>query len=142
MPEKTKKPIIDGLFRWPSKEPKLLAGRCKICKTVTFPRKPFCPNPDCKGEKVRENVEEIELSNKATLYSYSFQMYQPPEPFKFDPWRPFAIGMADFPEGIRIWGMVTRMENLKLGMPIEVTTGKLYEDAQNEYITWMWKPVS
>jgi hypothetical protein len=24
---------------------------------------------------------------------------------------------------------------------LEMTVGKLYEDAENEYITWMWKPV-
>jgi len=51
--------------------------------------------------------------------------------------------MVDFPEGIRIWGIIVKMEkeNLEIGMEVETTVGKLYEDEENEYITWMWKPV-
>ena len=139
MPAKTKKPIIEGLFSWPSDKPRLIASRCKKCKAVAFPKRPFCPNPDC--EKDRDLVEEIEISNKGTLYSYSFQLYQPPEPFRYEPWQPYAIGMVDFPEGLRVWGMITRMEDLKLGMPVETVAGKLYEDDENEYISWMWKPI-
>ncbi len=139
MATKEKKAIIEGMFSWPSADPRIIASRCKKCGTVAFPKRPFCPNPDC--EKARENVEEIELSKKGTLYSYTYQLFEPPAPFKMEPFKPYAIGMVDFPEGTRIWGMITRMENLKLGMPVETTVGKLYEDEENEYITWMWNPI-
>jgi len=71
---------IEGLFTWPSDDPRIIASRCKKCGTVSFPKAPFCQNPDC--EKVRENVEVIELSKEGTLYSYSVQNYQPPLPFR------------------------------------------------------------
>jgi hypothetical protein len=106
---------------------------------VAFPKLPFCQNPDC--EKVRENIEVVELSKRGTLYSYTYQIYAPPAPFKKEPFEPYAIGMADFPEGIRIIGIITRMENLRIGMEVETTVGKLYEDEEREYITWMFKPV-
>jgi len=139
MTTENKVPVIEGLFTWPSEEPRIIASRCKKCGTVAFPKAPFCPNPDC--EKVRENVEEVELSKKGKLYSYTFQRYQPPAPFRYEPFQPYALGMVDFPEGIRIWGIITRMENLKIGMEMETTVGKLYEDGGNEYITWMWNPI-
>lgn len=137
--EKEKVPLIEGLFTWPSDSPKLIVSRCKKCGTVAFPAFPFCHNPKC--EKVRENMEKVELSRRGVLYSYAYQHYQAPAPFRYEPFRPYAVGMVDFPEGIRIWGMVTRAEGLKIGMPVETTVGKLYEEEGKEYITWMWKPL-
>jgi len=141
MPSKKKVPVIEGLFTWPSDDPRIIVSRCKKCRTVSFPKAPFCENPDC--EKVRENIEEIELSKRGTLYSYTHQIYPPPLPFRYEPAEPYPIGMVDFPEGIRIWGIIVKMEkeNLEIGMEVETTVGKLYEDEENEYITWMWKPV-
>jgi uncharacterized OB-fold protein len=49
--------------------------------------------------------------------------------------------MVDFPEGLRIYGIITMTEKLNIGMEMETTVGKLYEDQENEYITWRWKPV-
>ena len=138
MTVKEKVPIVAGLFKWPADDPRIIASRCKKCGTVSFPKAPFCQNPDC--EKKRENVEQIELSKKGTLYSFTFQRYQPPLPFRYEPFQAYALGMVDFPEGIRIWGVITRMDNLKIGMKMETTVGKLYEDEKNEYLTWMWKP--
>ena len=139
MTQKNAIPVVEGLFEWPSTEPRLLASRCKKCGSLAFPKRPFCTNPDC--ETKRENIEVVKLDKKGTVYSFTYQIYQPPEPFKMDDFKPYAIGMVDFPEGLRIWGMFTRKENLKLGMAVETTVGKLYEDDKNEYITWMWKPI-
>ena len=139
MTTKSKVPRVEGLFTWPSDDPRIIASRCKKCGTVSFPKAPFCQNPDC--EKVRDNVEVIELSKEGTLYSYTVQNYQPPLPFRYEPFEPFPLGMVDFPEGIRIWGIITRKENLKSGMKMRTTAGKIFEDEENEYYTWMWNPV-
>lgn len=139
MAAKKQVPIIEGLFTWPSDKPQLIASRCKKCRTVSFPKAAFCGNPDC--EKLRENVEEIKLSNSGTLWSFTTQIYAPPAPFKKEPFEPYGIAMVDTEEGLRVLGILTSNDNLKLGMKVEMTTGKLYEDEENEYITWMWKPV-
>lgn len=140
MTNKKRVPVIEGLFTWPSDDPRLIISRCKKCGGASFPRAPFCPNPDC--EKSRDNVEVVELSKRGKLYSYTYQIYAPPAPFKMEPFEPYAIGMLDFPEGLRIYGIITTMENLKIGMELETTVSKLYEDEGNEYITWMWRPVA
>jgi len=139
MAAKKQVPIIEGLFTWPSDKPQLIASRCKKCRTVSFPKAAFCGNPDC--EKLRENVEVIKLSNSGTLWSFTTQIYAPPEPFKKEPFEPYGIGMVDTEEGLRVLGILTSNDNLKVGMKVEMTAEKLYEDEENEYITWMWKPV-
>ena len=131
-------PLAEGLFTWPSDQPRLIGSRCKKCGTPAFPASPYCTNPDC--EKKTENVEQIELSNKATLYTFAVQAYPMPEPFKMEPFEPFPLGMLDFPEGLRILGMLTT-DQVEIGMEMEMTVKKLYEDEENEYITWAWKPV-
>ena len=136
---KNKVPLIEGLFTWPSDDPRIIAWRCKKCATVAFPKVAFCPNPDC--EKVHENLERIELSKRAKLYNYTRQIYAPPPPFKKEPFEPYGIGMVDFPEGLRVLGMITRTDRLEIGMEVETTVGKLYEDEENEYLTWMWDPL-
>ncbi len=137
--EKEKVPIVGGLFSWPSDDPRLIASRCKKCGVVTFPKAPFCPNPDC--EKVKENVEEITLSKRGRIWSWSIQHYPPPPPFKYEPFKPYAISIVDLPEGIRVLGILTTTENLNIGSEVEMTVGKLYEDEEREYITWVWKPM-
>ena len=141
MATKTKKqvPIIPGLFTWPSDKPQLIASRCKKCQTVSFPKAAFCANPAC--EKKRENMEVVNLSNTGQIWTFTTQIYAPPAPFKKEPFSPYGIAMVDLPEGLRVLGILTTNENLKLGMKVEMTVGRLYEDEENEYITWMWRPV-
>jgi len=136
---KNRVPLVEGLFTWPSDKPQLIASRCAKCGTVTFPKAAFCCNPDC--EKKRENVEVINVSNSGTLWTYTTQVYAPPAPFKLEPFEPYGIAMVDTPEGLRVYGILAvSTDGLELGQKMEMTVGKLYEDDDNEYITWMWKP--
>ena len=139
MNQKNKIPIVEGLFKWPSNVPRLIASRCKRCGVISFPRAPFCNNPDC--EKVRENVEEILLSNRGKLFTYTIQRYMPPEPFRYEPDNPYGVGMVDLPEGVRVLGMLSTIENLRIGMEVEMTVDRLYEDEEKEYITYVWEPM-
>ena len=139
MVDKKKVPLVEGLFTWPSDTPQLIGSRCKKCGTVSFPKAPFCPNPDC--EKSTENVEVVELSNRGKLYTWTVQVYPPAQPFKMEPFEPFPIGMVDLPEGLRVLGMLTT-DKVDFGAEVEMTTRRLYEDDKNEYVTWAWKPVS
>ncbi len=136
---KEKKPVIEGLFTCPPEETRLLVSRCKKCGSVSFPKRPYCPNPDCK--KKHEDIEGIRLSKTGKVYSFAVQLYRPPAPFRMEAAGPYALGMVDFPEGLRVWGIFTRKDNLQIGMDVETVAGKLYEDAGIEYITWMWKPI-
>lgn len=134
--EKKQIPVEAGLFTWPSSEPKLIASRCKSCGTYSFPKSYTCPNPDCDAK----DVEEVLLSGKGKLASYTIQRYVPPQ-FRMEPFKPFAIGLVELPEGINVLGMLTTTENLKTGMDLEMVVEGLYTEGENEVMTWMFRPV-
>ena len=54
-------PIQDGLYTWPSDRPQLIAGKCKGCGEITFPRQDACPG--CTGR----NAEEVLLSPRGIV---------------------------------------------------------------------------
>jgi len=139
MPDKKKVPLIEGLFTWPSDKPQLIASRCKKCGALFFPKVPYCGNPDCPKDKA--NMELVNISNTGTIYTYTIHNYAPAIPFKMDPFKPYGVAMVDVLEGLRVLGMTTTIEGLKIGQKVEMTVGTLYEDTENAYITWMWKPV-
>jgi uncharacterized protein len=136
---KNKVPLVEGLFSWPADKPRLIGSRCKVCGTMSFPKQPFCPNPDCK-EKTYDNVEVVQLSNTGTIYTWTVQVYPPAPPFKMEPFAPFPIGMIDLPEGLRVLAMLTT-DKVEFGQEVEMTTRKLFEDDKNEYITWAFQPI-
>jgi len=140
--EVRKIPIVDGVFTWPSDDPKLIASRCKICNTVIFPKSPVCRNPNCKDKM---NVEEILLSRRGKLLTFTLVYYPPPPPYVVpDPFVPYAIGEVAFQEGIAVLGQMTeyKYEDLKIGMEVEMVLDKIFDNADgNEVITWKFRPV-
>ena len=48
-------PIAEGLYTWPSDEPQLIASRCKACGEVAFPAQSGCATIDQRlhGNHVR-----------------------------------------------------------------------------------------
>ena len=140
MAAKTQIPIEEGLFTWPSDQPSLIGSRCKSCGEYFFPQVNICQNPDCTDK----NVEEMSLSRRGTLWSYTIQQYAPPPPYRGPV--PLTIGLMELPkENIKIMGQLVegvRPEDLKIGMDLELVLEKLFEDENgNEVVTWKFKPV-
>jgi uncharacterized OB-fold protein len=138
--QKQKIPAVEGLFSWPSDDPRLIVSRCKSCKTCYFPPVSTCVNPDCDD---KGGVEQVHLSRRGKLWSYTTQHYCPPQPFPYkskEEYAPFAIGIVEFPEGIRVAGMLTTTGSLEIGTEYEMIVDKLDEDEENEYLTWKFRP--
>jgi len=139
-----KKPVFPELFTWPSDDPRLVATRCKSCGYCAFPKTFTCGNPNCTNK----DTEEILLSRIGILWSWTTQYYKPPTPFiASDPYVPFAVGLVEFPEGIKILGIITGCNDpdkqLKVDIPMEVVAEKLFIDEQgNEAIGWKFKPIN
>lgn len=135
-------PIIEGLFTWPTDDPRLIGGRCSTCGTAFFPKSYQVHNPDCKEAQ----VEEILFGKTGILKSYTTQNYLPPKPFKGpEPFVPYSIGMVEFPEGVQIYGIMTGCEfdDLKTGMEVELVIEKLHEDELgNDMMTWKFRLIS
>ena len=135
-------PAIEGVFTETPEGPRLRGSRCASCGAAYFPRSPVCRNPACDDKR----VEDVNLSPRGTLWSYTVQYYKPPPPARFDdPFTPYGLGLVDLPEGIRVMGMLTSADPdaLKPGLEMELVLDTLYHnDEGDEVITWKFRPVS
>ena len=136
-------PAIDGLFTWPSEEPRLIGVRCDDCGTLSFPKSAELHRPNCPGE----TVSEMLFSRRGTLVSWTVQRYAPPPPYVSDPatFQPFAIGTVALPEGIQIPGQLTGIDidDDEDGIEVELVVDTLYEDDEGcQVLTWKFAPVT
>ena len=139
MTEKNKVLVEEGIFEIPaspSDEPRLIAGQCRNCGEVTFPRQTGCPN--C----CQDDIEEVKIGPKATLYSFTNVNHPVPEGYKGP--IPYGVGLVDFPEGARIVAHLAEHdpEKLKVGMDMIMVIDKLFDDEEgNEVIGFKFKPL-
>ncbi len=131
-------PVIPGLFTM-GPEQKLIGTKCTSCGTHYFPQALSCSNPLCKDKK----VEQCLLSKRGKLWTYTFQYYPPPAPFKMDPFVPYGVGLIELPEKVRVVGILTETDpqKLKIGMEMELVIDKMYEEGGKDYVTWKFKSV-
>ena len=141
MTTKRQIPVAEALFTWPSDKPSLIGTHCKSCGDYFFPKTFTCHNPNCKDKE----IEEVNLSRRGKLWSYSILHYPPPPPFvASDPFEPTPIAEVEIPEGLKILGMMEgcKPEDVKIGMEVELIVGELYTDKEgNDIIGWKFKPV-
>ena len=120
--------------------PSLVGARCSTCATVYFPpTSGFCRNPTCDGEE----FEQVELSRRGRVWSYTDARYQPPPPYqpRRDPYEPFALAAVELPEGITVLGQVAdgySVDDLRVGAEVELVV----EPLDDELLVWRWKPVT
>ncbi|HWM73723.1 MAG TPA: OB-fold domain-containing protein [Nocardioides sp.] len=138
----TRIPAIDGWFTTGS-EPALVGSQCTSCGCVFFPRtEGFCRNPVCDSEA----FEDVELSRRGRIWSYTDAHYQPPPPYipVSDPFEPFALAAVELPEGLTVLGQVAAgygVGDLHVGQEAELVVETLYTDDDGERTIWRWKPV-
>ena len=138
-----KKPAVEGWFAWESGEPHLIGTRCKQCGSYFFPKETaMCRNPRCTSEE----LEELALSRRGTLWSYTNNCYQPPAPYVSpDPFVPYVVAAVELErEGLVVLGQVVgsvTVEDLRSGMTMELVVDTLFKDDEQEAVIWKWKPV-
>ena len=134
-------PVAEGLFSETADGPRLLGSRCVSCATPYFPRSAVCHNPECRESK----MEEVSFGPRGTLWSCAIQNYPPPAPARYEePYSPYALGMVDMPEGLRVLGRISTddPESVEVGVEVELVLERLYLDENgNEVITWKFKPI-
>ena len=138
---KGKVPELPDLFDWTKEGVRLQSAKCNSCGTYFFPASHHQHRPGCS----REGVENVFLSKRGKLATYTVQYYMCPPPFKTTgDITPYGIGMVEFPEGISVTGIITEtdLNTLKIGLNMETTTYTLYKDeAGNDVVTWAFKVV-
>ncbi len=107
-------PTRDSAFFWEGCQRGVLLGqRCRQCETFRFPPRPMCPA--CQSL----DPEIVELSGRATLYSWAKPVH-PPLPM-FPPGN--LIALVELEEGgIRMLSNLCGVaeEAIETGMPLEV----------------------
>ena len=132
-------PVAEGLFAETADGPRLLGSKCATCETPYFPKAAICHNPNCSDSK----LENAEFGPNGTLWSYTVQYYPPPPPAKYDePFEPYALGLIDLPEGLRVLSKVTAddIEAIEVGGNVQLVIEKLHTNADgNEVVTFKFR---
>ena len=143
MPQNNVAPSIEGWFTT-GDSPRLIGTRCSQCGTYFFPKQDlYCRNPECKSTE----FDEVELSPRGRIWSYTKHYYPPPEPYiSGDTFEPYTIAAVELEkEKMVILGQVAKgyePEDLTTGQEMEVVVETLYEQDDTEYTVWKWKPVA
>ncbi len=111
----------------------LIAGRCKACGKYTFPKYYACPF--CFSDE----LEDAPLSQNGTLHSFTIvRRSLPGYPV------PYALGLVDFPEGVRVMAQIETKNpgELRLDMEMGVTVGPIRKSKDGrEVISYKFRPV-
>ncbi len=139
--EQKQVPIREGLFTMPLsplEQVQLAGSKCHSCGEVSLGKRSTCPN--CGND----DIEEIALSRRGKLWSYTVIRHRPPGDYKGpEPFVPFGLGLVDLPEGIKVVAPIDGdVEKLNIGMELELAVYNLYDNEEgNEVIAFKFKPI-
>jgi len=154
---KTRVPAIEGWFTMPPEDAAfptdgsglsgitLLGTRCSGSGTYFFPPERTMSRAPGHADAA---LEDVTLSTRGTLWSYTDAQYQPPEPFvaPSDPYQPYCLAAVELSEEkVVVLGQVVAgvgVDDLTVGMPMELVADVLNEDDENTYVVWKWRPVT
>jgi uncharacterized OB-fold protein len=137
----TQRPVADGVFTWPSDEPRLLGSRCGECGVVTFPTQSGCPRCGAEG------MDVVPLSRRGTLWTWTSQDYLPKAPYGGTETEAdfggFLLGYVELAEGVRVESRLTGLDrdDVRIGMDLELTIVPLRTDPDGtEVLMYAFQP--
>jgi uncharacterized protein len=123
---------------YPLEKVNLMGTRCRDCGEVFIGKAIACQQ--CQSE----NLESIALSRIGKLYSYTINWNKPPGDYKQpEPFQPYAVGLVELPEGIRLVSVLTGVDfnKIKIGMTLKLSIEELYKDKDgNTIVTFKFRP--
>ena len=95
---------------------KLMAGKCLKCGKIHLPPRPLCDN--CYSKL----FEWIQIKGKGNLVTYTVINVAPAQ---FQALAPYAVGIVEFENGLRIPGMIqgVMQQELRIGMELTLDFG-------------------
>lgn len=108
------------------------AGKCAKCGSIHFPSRLICP--DCGNKE----FSTIRLSGKGELATYTIIRIAPSG---FGDLAPYAIGIINLEEGIKIMGQITdcNPEELKIGTKLTTQFRRINEEGKTGMIQYGFK---
>jgi uncharacterized OB-fold protein len=140
---KKRVPAIEGWFTL-DEPPELIGLRDPESGTFFFPKDVAVSRAPGYDDV---DLEEVRLSRRGRLWSYTTNHYAPPEPYVSpDPFEPYTVAAVELSdERMVVMGQLAEGVDpacLEVGMEMELTLGTLYEDDENEYVVWKWRPAA
>jgi len=124
--------IRDDLFKTNAEEVVLVGNKCPQCGAAFFPKAEFCT------QCLNKELEEMPLSKRGTLYSYTITRV----PVGRHP-IPHAIGMITLPEKVRITvPLIMSEKDFKIGEEMEMVISTLWTEEDHDVIGYKFKAVS
>lgn len=124
-------------------EPRLIGGRVPGTESYFFPK--HLGGADPRVGPVE--LEEVLLSRRGTVWSYTTSHYPPPPPFVVtsEPFEPITIAAVELDhEKMVVLGQCVAgvsPDDLHVGMEMELTVDVLYSDDEHDHLVWKWQPV-
>ena len=113
----------------------LCGSKCRACETPQYPYQEVCVNPDCGAVEQMDYYRFSDKKGKIISYTGDYLA------FSFNP--PAVYGFIDFDGGGRFFFDYTdcQLEDIKVGMPVEMSFRKKYSDAERAIEGYGWKAV-
>ena len=121
-------PSIDSQPYWDGlKEHRVMLQQCADCGAVRHYPRPMC------GECHSMNVDWVEASGRGVLYSWTVAHH--PFHIGFRGETPYILALVQLDEGVRIQSQLldANIEELKLGLAVEIVFGQATEDVVLPY---------
>ena len=131
-------PIAPDMWRSNDNEIQLIGSTCESCGEVYFPKKEIAICSHCQSEKIRETA----LSRVGCVVSYTV-VYQPPAGGFYKGPVPFTCVIVELPEGVHVQGhfIDPKPDKIEIGLPVKVVLDLLYEEEENQIVTFKFAPV-
>lgn len=102
---------IEQFYEYISHE-KLMGGKCEKCGATHVPPRPLCNK--CFSKEFRW----VEIPRNGKLLTYTIIYVAPPQ---FQQMTPYAVGIIQLENGLKIPGMIRGIENEKIKVGMELT---------------------
>ena len=132
-------PVEQDLFTLPGSSGEnshLIGSKCRSCGATFFPKRVIC------GKCYKDKVEDIELSRKGKIITWTTICLSPPG---YKGKVPYVLGEVQLPEDVVIRTQFTGVdpENpaINIGDELEMVIEKMYEDDEgNDVVCYMFSP--
>ena len=136
---------VEGMIAFDDEgRPRLVGGRVPGTDSYFFPKHLGGADPRVGPTE----LEEVLLSPRGRVWSYTTSHYPPPPPFVVatEPYEPITIAAVELErEKMVVLGQCAAgigPQDLEVGMDMELTVDTLYSDDEHDYMVWKWRPAA